>query len=104
MHGGLGGNQVCRIRSPAIRQGLNVRSSVTGITHNFTGALLVRFFLGFVEAAFFPGALVLLSKWFVSPSRLCTTKRFIIGTLAKNSVSGMQSSSVEVLVRTPLVV
>lgn len=33
--------------------------------YSFTGALLTRFFLGFVEAAFFPGALFLLSKWSV---------------------------------------
>lgn len=32
--------------------------------NSFTGALLTRFFLGFVEAAFFPGALFLLSKWY----------------------------------------
>lgn len=31
---------------------------------SFIGALLTRFFLGFVEAAFFPGALFLLSKWY----------------------------------------
>ena len=33
--------------------------------YSFTGALLTRFFLGFVEAAFFPGALFLISKWSV---------------------------------------
>ncbi|KAM0791960.1 hypothetical protein ACM66B_000464, partial [Microbotryomycetes sp. NB124-2] len=32
--------------------------------HNFVGAVMVRFFLGFVEAAFFPGALFLLSSWY----------------------------------------
>jgi MFS family permease len=37
---------------------------LTGITHNFVGALLTRFFLGFIEAAFLPGALFLLSKWY----------------------------------------
>jgi MFS family permease len=40
------------------------RSVLTGITHNFVGALLTRFFLGFIEAAFLPGALFLLSKWY----------------------------------------
>ncbi|GAA5868269.1 hypothetical protein JCM8547_002300 [Rhodosporidiobolus lusitaniae] len=39
-------------------------STLTGITHNFTGALLCRFFLGFVEAAFFPGALMVLASWY----------------------------------------
>lgn len=39
-------------------------SALTGITKNFAGILACRFFLGFVEAAFFPGALLLLSKWY----------------------------------------
>ncbi|KAG8770387.1 hypothetical protein FRC12_004295 [Ceratobasidium sp. 428] len=41
-----------------------VISCLTGVTHNFVGALLTRFWLGFVEAAFFPGAVFLLSKWY----------------------------------------
>ncbi|KAG2032386.1 major facilitator superfamily domain-containing protein [Suillus americanus] len=39
-------------------------SALTGITANITGVLLTRFFLGFVEAAFFPGAVFLISKWY----------------------------------------
>ncbi|KAG6906541.1 hypothetical protein DXG01_013249 [Tephrocybe rancida] len=39
-------------------------STLTGITKNFAGVLACRFFLGFIEAAFFPGALLLLSKWY----------------------------------------
>ncbi|KAG1744349.1 MFS general substrate transporter [Suillus occidentalis] len=41
-----------------------VISALTGITTSFTGALLTRFSLGFVEAAFFPGAVFLISKWY----------------------------------------
>ncbi|KAG1895797.1 MFS general substrate transporter [Suillus fuscotomentosus] len=41
-----------------------VISALTGITTNFVGALLTRFFLGFIEAAFFPGAVFLISKWY----------------------------------------
>lgn len=38
---------------------------IARLTHDsFVGALLTRFFLGFVEAAFFPGSLFLLSKWY----------------------------------------
>ncbi|KIP07690.1 hypothetical protein PHLGIDRAFT_70570 [Phlebiopsis gigantea 11061_1 CR5-6] len=41
---------------------------VCAVTHkrvySFVGTLLTRFFLGFVEAAFYPGALFLLSKWY----------------------------------------
>lgn len=40
-------------------------STLSGNVHNFIGMVMVRFFLGFVEAAFLPGALLLLSKWSV---------------------------------------
>ncbi|KAG0697642.1 major facilitator superfamily domain-containing protein [Suillus ampliporus] len=41
-----------------------VISVLTGITQNYTGILLVRFFLGFVEAPFFPGVIFLISRWY----------------------------------------
>lgn len=41
-------------------------SVLTGITTNFVGCLLTRFFLGFIEAAFLPGALLILSRWYTS--------------------------------------
>ncbi|KAH9179609.1 MFS general substrate transporter [Lactarius sanguifluus] len=57
-------------------------SCLTGATHNYIGALLTRFFLGFVEAAFFPGALFLLSKCLISNA---------FGSLMASSIlSGMQ--------------
>ncbi|KAF7352833.1 MFS general substrate transporter [Mycena venus] len=43
---------------------LSSRFGSANIFNSFTGALLTRFFLGFVEAAFFPGALFLISKWY----------------------------------------
>lgn len=42
-------------------------SILSGITHNFGGMVATRFTLGFIEAAFLPGALLILSK--VSPTR-----------------------------------
>ncbi|KAL0576310.1 hypothetical protein V5O48_005686 [Marasmius crinis-equi] len=39
-------------------------SVLIGLTSNFAGALVTRFFLGIVEAPFFPGALFLLSRWY----------------------------------------
>ncbi|TIA71112.1 hypothetical protein E3P92_02793 [Wallemia ichthyophaga] len=39
-------------------------SVLTGITENYVGILMTRFFLGFIEAAFLPGAMFLLSKWY----------------------------------------
>lgn len=37
-------------------------STLTGLVNGFGGMVAVRFLLGFVEAAFLPGALLLLSK------------------------------------------
>ncbi|KAG1734636.1 MFS general substrate transporter [Suillus lakei] len=39
-------------------------SVLTGITTNYTGAVVARFFLGFAEAPFFPGAVFLVSGWY----------------------------------------
>ncbi|KAJ7282885.1 major facilitator superfamily domain-containing protein [Mycena rebaudengoi] len=41
-----------------------VVSAATGAVQNFVGLLLCRFFLGFVEAVFFPGALYYLSTFY----------------------------------------
>ncbi|KAK7000700.1 putative pantothenate transporter [Favolaschia claudopus] len=41
-----------------------VVSAATGAVQSFTGLLLCRFFLGFVEAVFFPGALYYLSMFY----------------------------------------
>lgn len=39
-------------------------STLTAVTHDFTGLLLTRFFLGVVEAPFYPGALYMLSIFY----------------------------------------
>ena len=41
-----------------------VISACTAAVHSFGTLLVCRFFLGFVEAAFFPGALFYLSKFY----------------------------------------
>uniref|UniRef100_A0A0W0GCX9 Major facilitator superfamily (MFS) profile domain-containing protein n=1 Tax=Moniliophthora roreri TaxID=221103 RepID=A0A0W0GCX9_MONRR len=39
-------------------------SAMTGVTHNFGGLLACRMFIGLPEAAFYPGAIYLLSRWY----------------------------------------
>ncbi|KAI0013753.1 MFS general substrate transporter [Xylariaceae sp. FL0662B] len=39
-------------------------SALTGVVSNAAGLFALRFFLGFVEAAFYPGALFLISSWY----------------------------------------
>lgn len=42
--------------------GWAIISGLTAITKNYTGVVLTRFFLGVVEAPYYPGALYLLGK------------------------------------------
>lgn len=69
-------------------------STVTGIVQNFTGMVVVRFFLGFVEAAFLPGSLLILSKWYTR--RELTTRNAILfcGNLISNAFSALVGAGV----------
>jgi MFS family permease len=69
-------------------------STLSGVTNNFTGMVLVRFFLGFIEAAFLPGALLILSKWYTR--RELTTRNAILfcGNLISNAFSALVGAGV----------
>lgn len=69
-------------------------SILTGITHNFVGALLTRFFLGFVEAAFFPGALFLLSKWYTKKELGLRTAILYCGSLISNAFGPLMAAGI----------
>ncbi|GLB33759.1 putative major facilitator superfamily protein [Lyophyllum shimeji] len=69
-------------------------SVLTGITHNFVGALLTRFFLGFVEAAFFPGALFLLSKWYKREELGLRTAILYGGNIISNAFGALMASGI----------
>ncbi|KAI0677060.1 MFS general substrate transporter [Trametes maxima] len=69
-------------------------STLTGITKNFIGALLTRFFLGFVEAAFFPGALFLLSKWYKRSELGTRTAVLSCGSLISNAFGSLIASGI----------
>ncbi|GAA5891734.1 hypothetical protein JCM5296_001847 [Sporobolomyces johnsonii] len=60
-------------------------SVVMGATHNFVGGLLSRFFLGFVEAAFFPGAILLLSNWYTKTELGLRITLLYCGSLISNA-------------------
>ncbi|KAL4907262.1 hypothetical protein BDW74DRAFT_122383 [Aspergillus multicolor] len=69
-------------------------STLSGVVKNFGGMVAVRFFLGFVEAAFLPGALMILSKWY---TRRELTKRNAIlfcGNLISNAFSALVAAGV----------
>ena len=62
--------------------------------HSFIGALLTRFFLGFVEAAFFPGALFLLSKWYKRSELGVRTAVLSCGSLISNAFGSLIASGI----------
>ncbi|KIM90743.1 hypothetical protein PILCRDRAFT_59096 [Piloderma croceum F 1598] len=64
------------------------------LTGNFVGALLTRFFLGFVEAAFFPGALFLLSKWYKRSELGQRTALLSCGSLISNAFGSLMASGI----------
>ncbi|KAL6413126.1 hypothetical protein AUP68_02624 [Ilyonectria robusta] len=69
-------------------------STLSGNVHNFAGMVVIRFFLGFIEAAFLPGALLILSKWY---TRRELTKRNAIlfcGNLISNAFSALVGAGV----------
>lgn len=69
-------------------------STLSGSTHNFAGMVAIRFFIGFVEAAFLPGALLILSKWYTK--RELTTRNAILfcGNLISNAFSALVGAAV----------
>ncbi|KAF9569063.1 MFS general substrate transporter [Agrocybe pediades] len=69
-------------------------SVCTGFTTNFFGALCTRFLLGFVEAAFFPGALFLLSKWYKRSELSERTAYLACGILLSNAFGSFIASGI----------
>lgn len=69
-------------------------STITGIVNDFRGMVVVRFFLGFVEAAFLPGTLLILSKWYTR--RELTTRNAVLfcGSLISNAFSALVGAAV----------
>lgn len=69
-------------------------STLSGVAHNFAGMVSIRFFLGFVEAAFLPGALMILSKWYTR--RELTTRNALLfcGNLISNAFSALVGAGV----------
>ncbi|KAG2146784.1 MFS general substrate transporter [Suillus clintonianus] len=69
-------------------------SILTGTTTGFRGAVCTRFFLGFVEAAFFPGALFLLSKWYKRRELGQRTAILSCGIMISNAFGSLLASAI----------
>lgn len=73
---------------------LSALENVLMVSYSFVGALLTRFFLGFVEAAFFPGSLFLLSKWYTRKELGLRTALLSCGSLISNAFGSLIASGI----------
>jgi MFS family permease len=69
-------------------------STLTAAVQSFTGLLLVRFFLGFVEAAYFPGCLFFLSSWYTRKELAFRTAILYSGSLISGAFSGLIAAGI----------
>ncbi|ETS83455.1 hypothetical protein PFICI_05331 [Pestalotiopsis fici W106-1] len=70
-------------------------SACTAAVTSFHGLVACRFFLGFLEAPFFPGALFLLSSWY-TPKELATrTAVLYTGSLLSSAFGGLVGAGVQ---------
>ncbi|KAI0159938.1 major facilitator superfamily domain-containing protein [Hypoxylon sp. FL1284] len=65
-----------------------------GATSNFGGLLACRFFLGFVEAAYYPGVLATLSAWYVRKEMSLRTGIFYCGSMLSGAFSGLIAAGI----------
>lgn len=66
----------------------------SGATQGFASLAVTRFLLGFVEAAFYPGALATLSAWYVRSELGVRTAIFYCGSLVSGAFSGLIAAGI----------
>ncbi len=71
-----------------------VVSGAAGGVQNFAGIAAVRFFLGFVEAAYFPGCLYYLSAWYTRKELGFRTAILYSGALLSGAFSGLIAAGI----------
>ncbi|KAH7035770.1 major facilitator superfamily domain-containing protein [Microdochium trichocladiopsis] len=69
-------------------------STLSGVVHNFAGMVTVRFFLGFVEAGFLPGALLIQSKWYTRRELTLRNAILFCGNIISNAFSALVAAGV----------
>ena len=71
-----------------------VISAATGEAQSYGGLIAIRFFLGFVEAAYFPGCLFFLSSWYTRKELGFRTALLYSGSLLSGAFSGLISAGI----------
>jgi MFS family permease len=71
-----------------------VISGATGACQNFGGLLACRFFLGFIEAVYFPGCLFYLSSWYTRKELGFRTAVLYSGSLISGAFGGLITAGI----------
>ena len=69
-------------------------SLATGFVHSASGLYATRFFLGFVEAAYFPGCLFYLTTWYTRKEIGFRTAVLYSGSLLSGAFSGLIAAGI----------
>ena len=79
---------------PAVMVVWGVISGATAGVQTYQGLVVVRFFLGLVEAAYFPGCLYFLSSWYTRKELGFRTALLYSGSLLSGAFSGLISAGI----------
>ena len=72
-----------------------VISAATAGAQSYNGLIAIRFFLGFVEAAYFPGCLFFLSSWYTRKELGFRTALLYSGALIAGAFSGLITAGIK---------
>lgn len=71
-----------------------VVSTCNAAAHSFGALIAIRFFLGFVEAPFFPGAIFLMSSWYTRAELVQRIAWFYSGNALANMFGGLLAAGI----------
>ncbi|KAF8218614.1 MFS general substrate transporter [Tricholoma matsutake] len=92
-------NMVCWVNSPSWYIGgcvvvWGLTSALTGVTKNFSGILACRVFIGLPEAAFYPGSVYLLSRWYTKKELAFRSAILYVGLLISNAFGSLMAAGI----------
>ena len=80
---------------PTVMTIWGVISAATAGAQSYGGLIAIRFFLGFVEAAYFPGCLFFLSSWYTRKELGFRTALLFSGALISGAFSGLITAGIK---------
>jgi len=88
-----------RVKWPSVYIGTcvvlwGITSAAAAATTNFTGILLCRVFIGLPEAAFYPGAIYLLSRWYTRKELAFRSAVLYVGLLLSNAFGSLMAAGI----------